>query len=166
MYLPGTEGNKKIVETFGEAVFNPEDGTINRKVLGALVFGEDNKHNMKRLTDIVWPGIYSLAQQEISRLRSEGVAKVVLVEAAVLVEAGWGDLVDELWVLYVEEEVACERLMKRNSLSREECLKRIQSQLSNEARLAAATIKIDAGGAEETVREKVSAEYLRLLARV
>jgi len=121
---------------------------------------------MKRLTDIVWPGIYSLAQQEISRLRSEGVARVVLVEAAVLVEAGWGDLVDELWVLYVEEEVACERLMKRNSLSREECLKRIQSQLSNEARLAAATIKIDAGGAEETVREKVSAEYLRLLARV
>ncbi len=112
-YVQGTEAYEKIVHTFGKEVELPEGG-INRRVLGSLVFG--NQENMKKLTDIVWPGtfakqpffrtcdfvlnnilsllkaIQNLATKEIQRLREEGGANVVVLEAAVLVEAGWQGL--------------------------------------------------------------------------
>lgn len=67
------------------------------------VFG--NPSNMARLQGIVWPEIRLLVQQKIDGLAREGAESVVL-EAAVLLEAGWDDMCDELWVVQVPPAVA------------------------------------------------------------
>lgn len=60
---------------------------------------------MLKLQGIVWPEIRLLAEQRIDLLGKQGKESVVL-EAAVLLEAGWDDLCDELWVVQVPPAVA------------------------------------------------------------
>lgn len=74
-----------------------EDGTIDRRKLGPIVFS--SKAKMDALNAIVWPVIAKLFQEEVDRLvKTQGV-KVIVLEAAVLIEAGWENLVDEVWVV-------------------------------------------------------------------
>eukprot|EP00004_Rigifila_ramosa_P027048 TRINITY_DN8637_c0_g1_i2.p2 TRINITY_DN8637_c0_g1~~TRINITY_DN8637_c0_g1_i2.p2 ORF type:complete len:149 (-),score=30.96 TRINITY_DN8637_c0_g1_i2:141-587(-) len=114
---PGTTSYQAIVEKFGPSVV-ASDGVIDRKALGAVVFG--NETAMKQLTDIVWPAIRESAKTELQQASETSSAKVAVLEAAVLLEAGWTDLVDEVWVLSVPREVAIQRLHERNGLSEEE----------------------------------------------
>ena len=87
-YEPGTGTFKAVVAAFGDELV-AGDGTIDRRVLGGKVFGKPDE--LKRLTDIVWPGIRALAAAELERLAEAGTAVAVL-EAAVLIEAEWQDL--------------------------------------------------------------------------
>ncbi|XP_033619024.1 max-like protein X [Fukomys damarensis] len=77
-----------------------KDGVINRKVLGSRVFG--NKKQLKVLTDIVWPVIAKLAREEMDWAVAQGKT-VCVIDAAVLLEAGWQDLVHEVWTVLVPE---------------------------------------------------------------
>lgn len=138
-YRPGTAAHRQVVEAFGPDVLAP-DGEIDRAKLGAKVFG--NPDQMRRLTDIVWPAIRALARERIEAERRRGT-RVTVLEAAVLVEAGWFDLVDEVWVTVVPPEVARERLMARNGLTPEQAQARIDSQISNEERTRHADVVID-----------------------
>ena len=108
-YEPGTGTFKAVVSAFGPDLV-AADGTIDRRVLGSKVFGRPDE--LKRLTDIVWPGIRRLAEQELADLARAGHAVAVL-EAAVMLEAGWEDLCDELWVVVVEPDLAVQRLASR-----------------------------------------------------
>ena len=91
---------------------------------------------MTQLTDIVWPAIAGLVAGELDAARAAG-APVAAVEAAVLFEAGWDALFDEVWVVSAPPGVARQRLMDRNGFSAEEAGKRIASQLSNAERESA-----------------------------
>lgn len=158
VYEPGTSGFQKVVNEFGHDLV-AADGTINRQVLGGKVFGDPEQ--MKRLTDIVWPEIRNLAQQEILEQRERGT-EVVVLEAAVLIEAEWTDLADQVWVVYVKPEVARERLMARNGLSEEQAQARIDSQLSNKERLEYADVKIDNSETLEQLEKRVEAQWKKL----
>lgn len=68
-YLPGTRCNSLVVEAFGSDILS-EDGNIDRRKLGSIVFGDQEKMNL--LTSIVWPEIASLAQERINKAREEG----------------------------------------------------------------------------------------------
>jgi dephospho-CoA kinase len=96
-----------------------------------------------------------MVSEEIEKLRDEG-ASAVVVEAAVLIEAGWDSLVDEVWTTESPEEAVVDRLMTRNGLERAEVVKRIQSQMSSEARSARSQVVIDnsadVASLENTVR--------------
>lgn len=105
-----------------------ETGGIDRKALGGIVFGSDCA--MKRLTDIVWPCIRSLAREEVERFGREGV-KICVMEADALFEAGFDDMVDEVWVVRVPPKVAIERLAKRSNITSEDARKRVEGQWSN-----------------------------------
>jgi phosphopantetheine adenylyltransferase/dephospho-CoA kinase len=161
-YEPGTETFKQVVAAFGEDLV-AEDGTIDRRKLGPKVFGHPD--GMKRLTDIVWPGIRALAEAELSRLSADGT-NVAVLEAAVLIEAEWQDLVDEVWVVSVAPEAARERLMARNGFSAEEADKRIQSQISNQERLGHADVVIDTDCPISEVPVRVRDAWDRLQARI
>lgn len=137
-YVTGTECFHKLVQNFGDQIVG-EDGAINRRVLGGIVFSD--KAKMEELNGIVWPEIRKLIIEELDRLRAEGHSFVVL-EAAVMIEAKWYDLVDEVWVVYVDEAIAIDRLMKRNNLSEEQARQRISSQLGTEERLKYASKSI------------------------
>jgi dephospho-CoA kinase len=138
VYNPGTDGFNEVVKTFGEEVI-AENGGIDRKKLGAKVFG--NPEALKKLNAIIHPRAYDLVTSRLNEFRRQGVAVVVL-EVILLVEAGWDHLADEIWVTVVSEEVVIKRLQQQRGLSREEILARIHSQTSNEERVKYADVVI------------------------
>lgn len=144
-YDPGTDTFAAVVKAFGDDLVAP-DGTIDRRVLGGKVFGKPDE--LKRLTDVVWPGIRKLASEALSEFEAAGNALVVL-EAAVLFEAGWEDLVEDVWVVVVEPDLAVQRLATRNGLDEAAARARIDSQLSNAERMARADVVITNNGTLE-----------------
>lgn len=138
-YEPSTPCFKKLVAHFGSRIVN-ENGEVNRKVLGSIVFSEPKE--MACLQSIVWPEIGEMLLAALQKFESEGITVVVL-EAAVMIEAAWQNLVSCLWVVNVDKAVALQRLMVRNNLTEEEASKRVNSQLSNEERNIHADLVID-----------------------
>lgn len=150
-YRPGGPAWEPIVAAFDRQVLGP-DGQIDRRRLGATVFGRPDE--MRRLTEIVWP--HTRAALEAIKEREERAGTEVLVlEAAVLIEAGWTDLVDEVWVATVSPQRAVERLMARNGLSAEEAWARLRSQRSNEERRARADVVIVNEGTLEELETRL-----------
>ncbi|XP_014814554.1 PREDICTED: bifunctional coenzyme A synthase [Calidris pugnax] len=131
VYVPGGPAYERVVATFGAEIVN-EDGTINRKALGGKVFG--NQEQLKSLTDIVWPEIARMVKEQIREADAQGKAVCVL-DAAVLLEAGWQDMVHEVWTAVIPEEEAVKRIMARDGLSEEAARSRLRSQMSNSQRV-------------------------------
>ena len=161
-YDPGTDTFKAVVSTFGDDLVAP-DGTIDRRVLGGKVFGKPDE--LKKLTDIVWPGIRKLASEALSEFEAAGNSLVVL-EAAVLFEAGWEDLVDEVWVVVVEPEQAIQRLATRNGLDEAAARARIESQLSNDERTARANTVITNNGTLDDLQSAIQRAWDELQQRL
>lgn len=161
-YEPGSDTFKQVVQAFGNELVAP-DGAIDRKVLGAKVFGKPEE--LKRLTDIVWPGIRRLASEELSELDVAG-NRLAVLEAAVMLEAGWQDLVDEIWVVVVEPDIAVQRLATRNGLDEAAARARIDSQLSNAERIAQANVVIENNGSLEALQQRIEAAWNELQQRL
>jgi dephospho-CoA kinase len=153
VYRPNTEGWRRVVEAFGDRIVG-EDGEIDRKALGAIVFGDPAQR--ERLQAIVWPVMKDMMAASLESLRPTGTAVAVL-EAAVLIEANWLDLVDKVWVVTVPPEVAEARLIARNGLTSEQARARIDAQLTNAERERYATVVIDNSGPLESVLAQVGA---------
>ena len=151
--------NAAIVEAFGDSVVG-SDGVIDRRALGAAVFGRPAE--LKRLTDIVWPEIRRLAEAEIAAIRARDPKAIVVLEAAVLFEAGWEDAVDQVWVVLVDPAVAVERAMARDGVDAEAVQKRIDAQLSNDERAARARVTVDNSAGEAQLIERLDQEWDRL----
>jgi dephospho-CoA kinase len=132
-YAAGSPANAQIIAHFGDDV-RAENGEIDRKALGGKVFG--NPEALKSLTDIVWPEIRRLAEARIQSSLDRDPARHVVLEAAVLLEAGWEDLGDEVWVVTVDPETAIKRCMARDGFERAAVEQRLAAQLSNEERTA------------------------------
>jgi dephospho-CoA kinase len=163
VYEPGSAGFQKVVNAFGHDLV-AKDGTIDRRLLGGKVFGAPDQ--MERLTDIVWPEIRKLAAAEITDLKKKDRNSVIVLEAAVLLEAGWQDLVDEIWVVTVKVATAVERLMARNGLSEEQAMARVQSQMTTKERLEHADFKIDNSETLEDLRRRVDRQWKLLQKRI
>ncbi|TRZ15661.1 hypothetical protein HGM15179_011426 [Zosterops borbonicus] len=131
VYVPGGPAYEPVVAAFGAEILN-EDGTINRKVLGAKVFG--NQERLKDLTDIVWPKIAQMAKEKVREAEAQGKAVCVL-DAAVLLEAGWQDMVHEVWTAIIPEDEAVRRIVARDGLTEEAARHRLQSQMTNRQRV-------------------------------
>lgn len=158
-YEPGSPAHAQVVAAFGEDVLAP-DGRIDRKALGAKVFGRPDQ--LKKLTDIVWPAIRALAGEEIERVRAAGTARVIVLEAAVLFEAGWQDLGDEVWVNIVDREVAIARAMQRDGIPREAIERRLDAQLPNAERIARADVVLDNNGSQEELLAQLRRQWQRI----
>ena len=163
VYDQGTPGFELIVNAFGHDLVD-DDGEIDRRILGGKVFGAPEE--MKRLTDIAWPEIRRMAGEEFARLREEDADAIIVFEAAVLLEAEWQDMVDEVWVVTTKLETAIDRLKTRNRLPREAALARIESQMSNRQRLEFADVKIDNSEDEDRLRSRIEYHWKRLLKRI
>jgi dephospho-CoA kinase len=137
-YKAGTAGFAALVEAFGDQIVGA-NGEIDRRVLGSLVFGKPDE--LTRLTDIVWP--LTKARLEEMKKELEPTTEVLIFEAAVLIEAGWWDLVDQVWVVTAPVEIARQRLMARNGLTKEQADARIASQMTAEERAPFADVVIE-----------------------
>jgi len=158
-YEPGSEAHRKVIAAFGPEVRGAE-GTIDRAALGARVFGKPEQ--LKRLTDIVWPEIRRLAQAEIAALRAAQPHAVVVLEAAVLFEAGWEPLVDEIWVVVVERATAVQRAVARGGLVAAQVEARIDAQLSNAERKKRAQVVLDNSGDEAALVRQLGEQWERV----
>ncbi len=157
-YKPHTKTWQDLRNAFGGSIIK-DDMEIDRKKLGEIVFNDPQA--LARLNEIVHPRMHSMIKEEIERLRGEGV-DVVVLEAAVLIEANWTDLVDEVWAAVAPEEVAVKRLQNRGGLSEEQARARIRSQLSPEERAKHADVIIDTDCELSEVRAKVAELWQRL----
>jgi len=153
-----TEVWREVVVAFGREILTPT-GDINRKKLGKIVF--KNPESLKRLNQIIHPRIYDMVKVQLEEYRRQGV-KVVVLEAPLLLEAGWTSLVDEVWVTVAPEATVLKRLQERVGLSREESLSRIHSQLSSEERVKRADVVINTNCSLDEVKAKVKKLWDRL----
>ena len=151
-YLPDTDAWKDILARWGDDLMNPETREIDRRKLGAIVFADQEE--LKALNEITWPRIRTLAENRITELRESGV-KIAVLEAAIMIEAGWTDMCDELWVTQASEADAIARLQSRNNLTEEQAKQRINAQLSNEARADEADVLLQNTGTIEELRIRV-----------
>jgi len=133
------EVRRELVAAFGQQILTP-GGSVSRRRLGEMVFG--NPEALVRLNQIMHPRIAVRVKAQLEGYRKDGV-EVVVVEAALLLEAGWASLVDEVWVTVAAEATVLKRLKERTGLSAPESLARIRSQLSVEERVRRADVVID-----------------------
>ena len=122
MALENDEVKKQLVNKFGKSIL--KDNEINRVTLGKLVF--ENNENLKELNNIIHPQIRKNISEQIQVHKNE---KLVFVDVPLLFEAKFDDLVEKIIVVSLDEKIQLERLMNRNSLSKEEALQRIKSQI-------------------------------------
>ena len=116
VYSPGRPAWQEIVNQFGHDVV-ADDGTIDRKKLGAVVFS-DPKH-LAALNSIVHPRMKGMMRERLAALARERV-EIAVLEAALLFEAKWDDLADEVWVTAVAPEIAARRTSERSGLPEEQ----------------------------------------------
>ena len=149
-YRPNTEPWQEIIDTFGRDVLAP-GGEVDRKALGAVVFADPQA--LERLNAIVHPRIHSMVKARIADSAAAG-RSVVVVEAAVLLEANWTDLVDEVWVTSSPEDMVVQRLLSRG-LDEEAALSRIRSQMGQSERERHADALIENDGSLADLDERV-----------
>ncbi len=124
---------------FGDAVFRP-DGTLDRRKLGALVFGDPEA--MARYNAGIRPMILERIDAEVEAARDSG-AEVCVLDMPLLYEAGLDRRCDRVWCAWVPEEVQIRRLRVRDGLDREAALQRIASQLPTDEKAARADVVIN-----------------------
>lgn len=146
--LTSDDVKRKLAEKFGDEIL--ENNEISREKLGKLVFGNDD--NLKILNSIIHPKIKEL----ILKLQEEHKDKnLVFLDIALLYEANFVDLVEKVAVVYVDEDVQLERLMTRNSLSKEEAIKRIESQMSPREKAALGDFVINNSYSKEDTFQQI-----------
>ncbi len=145
----------QIAGQFGPTVIAP-DGSVDRKVLGALVFQDADA--LKRLECIVHPAVAVLLLEELATVSSHGIA---VIDAVKLLEGRSGELCQSKWLILCPEEQELARLMARNQLSEEEAYTRIRAQAPIAPKLALVDEVIDNGGTREGTRRQVTAAFGR-----
>ena len=161
-YRPHTVTWRQVVEAFGKRILSP-GGKINRQVLGAIVFSDPAA--LDKLNRIMFPTLFELARTEIARREAEG-GDIIILEAALLIEAGWTDLVDEIWVTVAPEKDVVSRLMARNQLAYDDAISRVRSQLSDADKVIHATAVIENCGSLKDLCSRAGAIWdERILSR-
>jgi len=147
----GREGWQAVRNVFGNAYFM-EDGRLDRKALAELVFSDTNA--LQKLNDTVHPIVKKVVCEEVLALMRSQSEKLIVLDVPLLVESGWTDMVDEVWLVTVERQEQMERLMKRNGLSYKEAQLRINSQMPLEEKRKYADRIIDnSGNVQNTYRQ-------------
>ena len=160
--MPGSPGLKALVEMFGRGILTT-DGTLDRKQLGTLIFADQSQR--ERLNHILHPFIIARQDEILNAWEAEDPDGIGIVDAALMIESGGYKRFDKLIVVHCRPEVQLERLMLRDKLSRDEALRRINSQMPQEEKQKFADYLIDTSDGFESTRSQ-SAEIYKNLIRI
>jgi len=155
---PGTEGQRELVEAFGKKVLTTE-GEVDRKRLAEKVFG--NRAAMEKLNHITHPRVFQLVRNQLKEGRRKGTP-VVVIEAPLLLEAGWLSAIDEVWVVTASEATVLSRLKKRGGLSESQMRARIRAQMPDSERRKQADVVINNEGSHDELKESARHLWERL----
>ncbi|HHX61911.1 MAG TPA: dephospho-CoA kinase [Epulopiscium sp.] len=148
----GSPGYIPAIEAFGDQILGT-DGEINRRVLGEIVFSDPKA--LQKLNNISHPLIYKAVKEQIETALEKGSNDYIIVDAALLIEIGLIELVDQVWGVYVPVETQIQRVMVRNGLSKEEAIKRISTQLPWSKIKKRITIQINNTSTTEHTKEQI-----------
>lgn len=145
----------KIVEEFGEGILL-KDKSIDRKALGKIIFS--NKEKREKLNSITHPYIFEAIKDRISELCLNRT--IVFLDIPLLFEQFdlWehhGIKFDEIWLVYLDNETQIERLMNRDEISKEEALRKIESQMDLNYKKTKSSKTIDNSGDVKYLKEQV-----------
>lgn len=158
IYRPDSEGFRLVRDAFGPDVVAP-DGTIDRKALGARVFADPAE--LARLNALLHPLIGAAMRERLAAARAARPNVPIVVEAAIMLEAGW-HFFDRLWVVVVSRETAIARVTASRGLARAEVERRIDAQLDNAARRRHADVVFENDGTLDALRAQVDAAWRAL----
>src|SRR5690625_604720 len=141
---PGEKAYKKIIDAFGEQILR-EDLTVDREVLGKIVFADEEKR--RTLNQIVHPAIRErMLSKRDAYVRDQ--EKCVVLDIPLLFESKLTHFVDKTLVVYVDESVQLQRLMERSGYSEEEAIQRISAQIPVQEKAELADKVIDNNGSK------------------
>ncbi|MBI2853377.1 MAG: dephospho-CoA kinase [Chloroflexi bacterium] len=155
VYCPGGPAWQDVVTAFGKGILN-DTNEIDRQKLAKIVFG--NPEALAKLNAILHPRMYRMVEERIKKARQRG-DKVVVLEAALLIEAGWRLLVDEVWVMVAPVEKVVRRLKDKKGVAEEDARARIRVQLAAEELQKHADVVIKNNGSLEELKEKVGHQW-------
>jgi len=151
VYKRGTIAYKKIIESFGKKILLG-DGIINRKILGDLVF--ENEELRRLLEEITHPFIVKKMREFIRECREQR-ASICIIEAALIFEKGKGQLFDCIITVSVDEKTQCTRLIQRDEIPESEVQSKIRSQEPLEVKRQKADRVIDNSGTLDYTKKQV-----------
>ena len=143
---PDNPGYSKVVEKFGAGILN-KDKSVNRLILGGIVFSDPSK--LQALNEISHPLIAEMVMKEFESIVSDDSNGIVFLEAALLIEANWYNMCQQIWVINLEVSEERRRLQKRDDLSELEARSRLESQLTAKERLAYADVVLHNDGSRK-----------------
>jgi dephospho-CoA kinase len=161
-YAPGGPAYDGVVAAFGKEVLAP-DGSVDRSKLGPIVFKEPAK--LTALTNAVWPATKQRIREMIADARAKGERKPIVVEAAILIEANWQSVFDEIWLITAAKDFVIARVERERGLKPEQTEARIKAQLSDEERRKHATIVIENNGTLAQLQEQLATIWADALKR-
>jgi dephospho-CoA kinase len=146
----------QVLSHFGQEILKP-GGEIDRDRLGSVVFADPQK--LSELTSIMHPSLIARVEEIAEGLCSRHPQAVILVDAALIFEAGVADRFAKILVAWCRPEQQIERLMAKTGLSRQDALRRMASQIPVEEKRRRADYVIDCSGSLEETRAQVEALY-------
>ncbi len=162
---PDRPAYQKLVDTFGQEILDAE-GLIDRKRLGRIVFADETAR--QRLNAIVHPYIFEEERRRLNALEyplSNVRPKIVMVDAALMVETGYHKNYDVLIVVYCKVEVQLRRLLYRDKIPNDEALRRIQSQMPLLEKVKYGDYIIENSGKLSKTQEQIRHIHAELMAR-
>ena len=140
--VPGSPVLSEIRQVFGDRFVN-ENGSLNRRALGQLVFRDDGARN--RLDQLMAPYLWRLTQERIAFFRAQG-ADLCFLDMPLLFEKHYDRLCDSVWTVWLPQQEQLSRLMNRDGYSAEDAAARIRAVMSSEEKAARADAVIDNSG--------------------
>ncbi len=134
---------RPLVELLGERILGP-DGRIDRGKMAAVIFSDGEL--LERVNGIVHPAVKTYIMEEIARERLAGRYDYLFLEAALLIEGGYGRIVDELWYIHADESVRRERLKASRGYTDEKIDHIMRRQLPEEVFSEHCSVVIENGG--------------------
>ncbi|RMD83702.1 MAG: dephospho-CoA kinase [Candidatus Dadabacteria bacterium] len=159
---PGSLGLQQVVELFGADVLN-RDGSLNRKMVGEIVFSDAVKR--KQLETILHPIIRGLHKDKMQEIIAQGNLSLVISVIPLLFESGLSyPELSKIIVVTAPKSVCIERIMKRDGCSREFAERKFDAQMSPEEKVKRADIVIENSSSLSDLKEKVGEVYKSLVA--
>ena len=160
--LPDGEAYAPVVAEFGAGILD-EQGRIDRKRLGEIVFADATRLNL--LSSFVHPAVFRLEEKLLMEIAAVDPRGIVVIEAAILIEAKRSEWFDKIILTACKEEVQIARGMKRDRLTREQVLARLANQMPLPEKRKYASYVIDTSSTKEQTIRQVG-EIYRELARL
>ncbi|MCL2286427.1 MAG: dephospho-CoA kinase [Firmicutes bacterium] len=150
--LKGQPAYKKIIEVFGREILDPKSCEINRKALGALVFGKPDK--LAVLESVIHPEVIAITHRLLTGAQSFPFS---VIDAPLLIESDMYKICDSVWLVTAADDIRLARIMSRDGIDNETAMRRIKSRAGDSFLRPYADVIIKNNTDLESLRQTVAA---------